>query len=227
MTDRESEGLQPDPEAAPKLESSGKLEPDDGVPTGHQPVPGGSGVPMPVNDPVDHRGDRHPGPLGPPRADAGHGGHVDADHVGDAVAGPESRKRSKTGRRPRWKAVVDRAVQDLTSRLKEQHGQLLADDDHAREFKKYIVRRIKADLPPGPGRPPNAAITKAMQLRDQGVSWGDVCLECIPDFNELPIGKRQVLKSELRSRCRSRRNTARRRKSVGPPPGEEGRPGRS
>jgi hypothetical protein len=34
----------------------------------------------------------------------------------------------------------------------------------------------------------------------------------VPDFRGLPRGQRQLAKSELRSRCRSRRNTARRRK---------------
>jgi hypothetical protein len=96
----------------------------------------------------------------------------------------------------------------------QQYGQQLTDDKFARDFKRYAVFQLKRNLPPGPGRPPYEAVTKAIQLRSQGMSWDAVYLECIPGFKGLPSGKRQVLKSELRSRCRSRRNTARRRKKA-------------
>jgi hypothetical protein len=151
----------------------------------------------------------------------GFGGPDESPGASARVAGPAGpgvgrsiRKRPARKRRPHWKKILDRAVEDFAYRLREFFAPQMADDARAREFKKYAVLRLKTNLPPGPGRPPDAAITKAIQLRDQGTSWDGVSEACIPGFAELPRGKRQVLKSQLRDRCRSRRNTARRRKGL-------------
>ena len=102
-------------------------------------------------------------------------------------------------------------MQQTAARLRRDFAPRIAQDP--RKFKRLAVSYLKNYLPPGPGRPPEDAITKAMQLRKQGLEWKQIYPQCIPDHAQpIPAVRRQA-ESKLRGACRSRRNTARRRKT--------------
>jgi hypothetical protein len=132
---------------------------------------------------------------------------------GGVAADQSTRSHPRRKKDARWKKTFDRAVQDFAAHLKRMFGAQMGDDKRAREFKKYVVRALRRNLPPGPGRPPDAAVSLALELRQRGLPWDAVCEQCIPNFRGLSRGQRQLAKSMLRSKCRSRRNTARRRKN--------------
>jgi hypothetical protein len=88
--------------------------------------------------------------------------------------------------------------------LKRDYGDQLARDPRA--FKKRVVRFIRLALPPGPGRPLNDAVTRAIELRAQNTPWLVVYRACIQNFTVLGEGSRQLAMSRLRSAVRARRH---------------------
>jgi hypothetical protein len=105
-----------------------------------------------------------------------------------------------------------REAKRFTARLKRQYATEIATD--AKGFKKCVVTLVKRGLPPGAGRPNEAAITLADQLRKQGLPWKDIYPHCITCHASLEPAERRIAENNLRSSRRSRRNRARRRKRV-------------
>lgn len=98
----------------------------------------------------------------------------------------------------------------IASDLMQRFSTMIAADPT--RFKKQVVYYLKRNLPPGPGRPAEDAITKAMELRTQGHSWQFIYQLCIANHLHLPPAERRVAQDNLRAACRSRRNAAKRRK---------------
>src|SRR5579864_1447478 len=71
---------------------------------------------------------------------------------------------------------LDRAIRRFADRLKQDFSQQIGED--AKGFKKLVLRRIRSYLPPGPGRPVEAAVTKAVELRKQGLDWKQIYTQC-------------------------------------------------
>jgi transcriptional regulator with XRE-family HTH domain len=74
----------------------------------------------------------------------------------------------------------------------------------AGEFKRRVVRRFKAEVPPRPSRPRTELVTRPAEMRRQGKTWQQVYAECLPHV----IGtsdSRQLAQYRLRCEVRSRR----------------------
>jgi len=102
-------------------------------------------------------------------------------------------------------------MRQIAARLRREFSQRIARDP--RKFKRLAVYYLKSYLPPGPGRPPEKDTTKAMQLCKRGLEWKEIYPQCIPDHTQLTPAVRRQEESKLRGACRSRRNTAKRRKT--------------
>ena len=116
---------------------------------------------------------------------------------------------------------------DLPSTMKQvgAHLRHLFSEDiaqDARRFKKLAVHHLRRSLPPFPGRPPEAALTKAIGLRKQGLEWKQIYPQCIPNHSSLPPTERRQAESNLRGACRSRRNARKRRRRARADAGAEG-----
>jgi hypothetical protein len=103
----------------------------------------------------------------------------------------------------------------MAAKLKRKFVPVVAQDP--RQFKKAAIHLLKRHLPPGPGRIADAAVTKAIHLRNEGVPWEHVYTACIPGYSSLSHAGRFYVASRLRTARRSRINTRKRRqKSYGP-----------
>ena len=81
-----------------------------------------------------------------------------------------------------------------------------------KKFKKDAVHYLRLYLPPGPGQLAEDATTKAIELRKQAWGWKQIYPQCISHYANLSPAARRLAEYNLRGACRSRRNTARRRK---------------
>lgn len=109
------------------------------------------------------------------------------------------------------RAKLKRSVRAYASELRAEFSREIARDERA--FKKRVVRLIKDHLPPGPGRPPGQAITRAADLRRKGKTWQQiyaVCLLDAPDQNSRRIAQWQ-LRDAVRKRLGVRRRREKRR----------------
>ena len=104
---------------------------------------------------------------------------------------------------------LSESAREFTSNVKRNFADQLRGDPHA--LKRELVHLLKINLPPGPGRPCDEAVTNAVQLKAQGKSWREIYPLCIPDYPHLSGDMRQQAQSKLRDAVRSRRNTRRRR----------------
>ncbi len=114
---------------------------------------------------------------------------------------PETPKR----RRPN----LDRTMRQFAARLKRKFAGEI--QQNPTTFKRRAVHSLKLNLPPGPGRPSHANVTRAVGMRDAGKNWQEIYPECIPNFANLDPASRQVARWNLRAAVRSRRNAAKRR----------------
>jgi hypothetical protein len=80
-----------------------------------------------------------------------------------------------------------------------------------RRFKRLVLGLLKAELPPRPGRPPSEAVTRAIEMLEQGKSWRKIYSKCLPPTSSQD--SRQLSQYRLRCAVRSRRSGRRRRKS--------------
>jgi hypothetical protein len=103
-----------------------------------------------------------------------------------------------------------RVMQQTAARLRRDFAPRIAQDQ--RKFKRQAVFFLKRFLPPGPGRPAGDAVTEAIKLRKQGLEWKQIYPKCIAGHAQLIPAVRRQAEYNLRGVCRSRRNTARRRK---------------
>ena len=102
-------------------------------------------------------------------------------------------------------------IQRFARRLRREFRREIERDAH--EFKRHLVRLLKAELPPGPGRPRTEPVTHAAEMLAEGRTWRQIYAECLPH----DIGgsdSRQLTQYRLRCAVRSRRNMRRRRKPV-------------
>lgn len=109
---------------------------------------------------------------------------------------------------------VEKPVTDLRAITREFAARLRVEfaseiEQEAGAFKRRVVRLLKAELPPGPGRPYAEVVTRAMQMRMQGKSWREIYANCLPEKIAGPDSL-QLAQSRLRSAVRARRNTRRR-----------------
>ena len=104
------------------------------------------------------------------------------------------------------RAVSDlsRTVRQFVSRLLDEFSADIEKDPS--RFKHQVVQLLKAELPPGPGRPRGAGISRAAEMREEGRAWREVYAECLVDKSGGPES-RQVIQSRLRSAVRARRNS--------------------
>lgn len=105
---------------------------------------------------------------------------------------------------------VESDARRFTSRLKQKYSAEI--DRDAKGFKKCVVHLVRGGLPPLAGRPHEAAITLADELRKKGVEWKAIYAQCIPNHTNLPPAERRIAEHNLRASRRSRKSTARRRK---------------
>ena len=113
----------------------------------------------------------------------------------------------------------DKALKELSTIVREFAHRLRLEfapdiERDAGEFKRRVIRLLKADLPPGPGRPRTEIVTRAAEMRTQGKTWQQVYAECLSHV----VGSsdsRQLAQSRLRCAVRSRRAVRKRRKSSG------------
>jgi hypothetical protein len=123
-------------------------------------------------------------------------------------SGVSSRPREKgEARRP----SLARTMQQTAARLRRDFAPRIAQDPQ--KFKRLAVSHLRRYLPPGPGRPAGDAVTLALEFRKQGLEWKQIYPQCIPGHAQLTSAVRRQAESNLRGACRSRRNTARRRKA--------------
>jgi hypothetical protein len=106
---------------------------------------------------------------------------------------------------------LEKTIRAFALRLKRDFAAELARD--ARAFKRRCVHLLRADLPPGPGRPLERSVTLALTMRDQGKDWREIYPLCIENCAALDPPSRQLAQHRLRDSCRARRNTRKRRKS--------------
>jgi len=105
-------------------------------------------------------------------------------------------------------------VHQFATRLRRKFCNEFEQDTPAlRTFKRRVLRLLKTELPPGPGRPPEEAITLAVELRAEGKTWPEVYRACIAGFDNKSADSKIVACSRLRSAARSRRNARRQRKT--------------
>jgi hypothetical protein len=98
----------------------------------------------------------------------------------------------------------------FTSRLKHKYSAEI--DCDAKGFKKCVVHLVRRGLPPLAGRPNEAAITLADELRKRGLEWKAIYTQCIPNHANLPPAERRIAENNLRAARRSRKSAARRRR---------------
>ncbi len=108
-------------------------------------------------------------------------------------------------------ARLAQRVREFTDALRRDYGREI--HRNPRAFKHQVVRLVRLGLPPGPGRPPDEAITRAIQLRERGTPWLEVYRKCIPNFADLGDGDRQLAMTRFRSAVRSRTHQRKPRKS--------------
>lgn len=120
-----------------------------------------------------------------------------------------SREPAHHAATPSWHPDLDRAVCSFAARLKRKFAAEIVQDQRA--FKKAALHLLRLHLPPGPGRVPEAAVTKAIELRSLGTPWQDIYPVCIPDYTSLTPAGRSEAASRLRTARRARINTRKRR----------------
>ena len=101
-------------------------------------------------------------------------------------------------------------ISRFAARLQRQHSEEITKDP--KKFKCRVVAFLRQKLPPFPGRPNEATITKAIELRKDAQEWQQIYPQCIPNHSRLEPAVRMQAESNLRAAIRARRNAARRRK---------------
>lgn len=106
--------------------------------------------------------------------------------------------------RPVGNHKLEGRVRKFAACLRCDFAEAIARDPAA--FKKQVVRLIRRELPPGPGRPLSEAVTCATEMRAQAHPWSAIYRQCIPGLGELGPGDRALAMSRLRTAVRGRRH---------------------
>ncbi|MGO9093821.1 MAG: hypothetical protein ACLQGV_01235 [Bryobacteraceae bacterium] len=64
------------------------------------------------------------------------------------------------------------------------------------------IHYLKRCFPPCPGRPPEATLTKAIELRREGMEWEAIYPFRIPYLSQTAPAVRRQAESNLRGACR-------------------------
>jgi hypothetical protein len=115
-------------------------------------------------------------------------------------------------------ANLPRVMKRIAADLMRRFPLMISEDP--KRFKKQAVYHLKRNLPPRPGRPMEDAISKAIEMRNQGYPWKQIYPVCIANHAVLPPAERRVAQDNLRAARRSRRNAAKRRRRRGTCPSE-------
>ena len=94
-------------------------------------------------------------------------------------------------------------LRQLAQRLKSRFAEEIARDPSG--FKKRVVRLIRRELPPRPGRPNDPRLDAAVRLVEQGKSTRDVLRSQVPDFDEMDSYGRYLAEKGLRAALARRR----------------------
>lgn len=112
--------------------------------------------------------------------------------------------------RPVGNLNLERRVRKFAACLKCDFAEAVACDPAA--FKKQVVRLLRRELPPGPGRPLSEAVTRATEMRTQVQPWSSIYRQCIPGLGELGPGDRSLAMLRLRTAVRARRHGRKQKK---------------
>lgn len=110
----------------------------------------------------------------------------------------------------RKRTDLGQVVGQFSSQLRRDFASEIAADPKG--FKKRVVHWLRRSLPPFAGRPSEASITNAINLRLRGETWKQVYPQLIPSHSAMDAAVRRLAESNLRAAVRSRRNARRRRK---------------
>jgi hypothetical protein len=105
---------------------------------------------------------------------------------------------------------LEREVKRFATRLLREHDEEVKLD--AKGFKNRACGLFRRCLPPFAGRPTEASITTAAELRKQKREWQEIYPVVILNHATLDPPIRRQSESNLRSALRSRRNARRRRR---------------
>jgi hypothetical protein len=87
---------------------------------------------------------------------------------------------------------------------------------NAQTTKEEVIRQIRIALPPHPGRPRKASVTRACELKRGGAAWRDIYAQCIPGYGALKWRDRRLEIARLRNAVRARRRLDRGRARKNP-----------
>ena len=96
---------------------------------------------------------------------------------------------------------VEQIVQDFDERLKHDFATEIESDTLG--FNRRVIRALNSELPPRPGRPCIAVVSRAVEMRARGQSWQQIYAVCLASDEEPSF--RQLAQSRLRSAVRARR----------------------
>jgi hypothetical protein len=117
---------------------------------------------------------------------------------------PRVLKSNRASIRP---SSLEEAIRQFGNRLKRDFGGELARDPTI--FKKQVVRLIRRELPPRPGRPNDPRLDAAVRMLEQGKSSKDVLRSQIPNFDEMDTYGRYLAEKGLRAALARRRESRR------------------
>ena len=106
--------------------------------------------------------------------------------------------------------ALEQELRDFAARLKRTFAQEMARDPA--NFKKYVVRLIRQELPPKRGRPNDPRIDAALQMIQQRKSIKEILRCQIPDFEQMDTYGRYLAEKGLRTAIARRRRSSPARK---------------
>lgn len=105
-------------------------------------------------------------------------------------------------------------VRRIAARLKRDYADEIARD--AARFKNHVLKLIRRELPPRPGRPNDPRIDQALSMVSQGKSIKQVLRCQVPGFDHMDTYSRYLAEKGLRTAiARRRRRGPRRGEAVG------------
>jgi len=102
---------------------------------------------------------------------------------------------------------LEQAVRKFATQLRSDFGNEITRDPAS--FKKHVLRLLRRQLPPRPGRPNDPRIDAALIMVSQGKSLKQVLRSQVTGFDQMDTYSRYLAEKGLRTaiarRCRSRR----------------------
>jgi hypothetical protein len=98
---------------------------------------------------------------------------------------------------------IEQTISQFASKLRSRFRDQIARD--AREFKKLVLRLMRRELPPRPGRPNDPRLDAACRMIHQGKTVKQVLRVQVPDFDRLDTYGRYLAEKGLRAALVRRR----------------------